>query len=296
MPRRKTKNTTGIRGTGTVDATVVYRVLQCSNPECEGFLQISEDDIEEGDVDELSKCPACGTVNTPFVLESPRWKYCRVCERLQPLESFHKHKVTGKSFRSGRQLECADCKNSKINPVLNPLRTADQHRESSEGRRLYGFLSGESKKKIDSKEIHKRFEGKCFNCERELEYEAKGPKEMHLDHTFPAKLLWPLHFGPTLLCRECNGRKHEVWPADFYTAEQLKKLSVLTGIPHELLAGKPHVNPKAVQWLVKNIDEILVRWIRYPNEVKRIRRMVQDLEGVDIFANATTVPRFLKED
>jgi len=295
MSRRKTKNITGIHGSGTVDATVVWRILQCANPKCSNFSQISEDDIEEKDVDKLAKCPKCKTINTSFVLEGSRWKYCRVCERLQPLENFHRHKPNSRSFRSGRQLECADCKNKKINPVLNPLRTADQHRESAEGRRLYGFLTGEGKKKINSKTIHKHFGGKCFNCEKSLTYESKNPKKMYLDHTLPAKLLWPLHLGSTLLCRDCNAKKHEVWPVDFYKQPQLKKLSVLTGIPHKILAGPKHVNPKAVKWLQKNIDKFLEQWIRYPDDIKRIRKMVLELENTDIFKKATTVPKFLKE-
>lgn len=293
MSRRPTKNITSIRGTGTVDYTVVWRVFQCKNPKCDFILKISEDDLGiQSNINKLLKCPICGTVNSSVVEEAPRWKYCRVCERLQPLENFHRHKFTSSSFRSGRQLECKECKNKEINPYLNPLRTADQHRESSEHRRLYGFLSGEDK--VNSKKIYKKFNGECFKCGRELPFEEKNPKEMRLDHTLPASLLWPLQCGPTLLCSDCNNKKHGLWPSEFYEEVELRRLSVLTGILYKLLAGEPRFNPRAVKWLVKNIDEFLARWIKYPDEIKKIRKMIIKFESIDIFVKARSVPAFLR--
>lgn len=223
------------------------------------------------------------------------WKYCRVCERLKPFEAFDRHTASSRGFRSGRQLECKACK-KLVNAVLNPLRTRDQHRESSDRRRLYGLLAGG--KKLNEGEVYRRFDSKCFNCGKQL---ARG--EGSVDHTLPAKLLWSLSEGRTLLCHDCNGAKAEHWPSQFYKrdainvdTEKLRKLSVLTGIPYELLAGPPRLNPDAVKWLENNMDEFLVRWIKYPEEIKRIRKIVKDMERLDIFAFATTIPPFLRDE
>jgi hypothetical protein len=160
---------------------------------------------------------------------------------------------------------------------------------------LYGFLSGEAKS--NQRETYRRFSYRCFNCDRELKI-----GEGRIDHTLPARFLWPLEIGPTLLCQDCNADKAEAWPSQFYkrdatniNAEKLRRLSVLTGIPYESLAGHPQLNPVAVEWLKAHVDEFIERWIRYPDEIKRIRRIVRDMAGQDIFSFASIVPRFLKE-
>jgi hypothetical protein len=118
----------------------------------------------------------------------------------------------------------------------------------------------------------------------------------------PARFLWPLQTGPTLLCQDCNGGKAESWPSQFYkrdakniAVEKLRRLSVLTGISYDLLAGPPQLNPDAAEWLMAHADEFIVRWIRYPEEIKRIRRTMKDMTGQDIFSVASVVPPFLKE-
>lgn len=47
MPRRETRNITGIRGTGAVNASEVWRVFECFRPGCDQLLKVSEDWIEE---------------------------------------------------------------------------------------------------------------------------------------------------------------------------------------------------------------------------------------------------------
>ena len=293
MPRRRTRNLTGIRGTGAVNASVVWRVLECGRPGCDQLLKASEEDLTAGGSSFAIQCPKCGSRNPAAAINrAAQWKYCRVCEQLQPLENFHRHR----RMRSGRQLECIQCKNLIINPRLNPLRTSDQHREAADKRRLYGFISGESK--LDQKETYKRFENKCFNCEKKLKV-----GEGRMDHTLPARFFWPLQLGPTLLCATCNGGKAESWPSQFYKrdnenidVEKLRSLSVLTGIPYETLAGPTALNPAAVEWLKANLDEFFARWVRYPEEIKRIRRFIRDMEGQDIYEYASFVPDFLKEE
>jgi len=301
MPRRRaTINITDIRGTGQVNYAEVWRVFECYRPGCDALLKMAESEIEQlAQAGEpiVFACPKCGFANDRAVLErAARWKYCRVCEWLQPLENFHKHKPNAASFRSGRQLECKVCKNLRINPQLNPLRTTDQHREASDRRRLYVLLSGETEK-IDSRAVFDRFGGHCFHCGKPLIYKARGVRDYDLDHTLPAKLLWPLKTSSaTLLCNDCNNAKHGQWPGDFYKeAGKLKSLSVLTGIPYELLNGPPQVNPEAVERIRANIDDFLTRWVAYPDEIKRIRTMIQEMTGIDVFEGAKVVPGFLLE-
>jgi hypothetical protein len=166
----------------------------------------------------------------------------------------------------------------------------DQHLEASEKRRLYGFLAKEPSK-IDAKAIYDRFGQKCFRCGRKLHY----PTEGNIDHTLPAKLFWPISTGPTLLCSNCNNIKHGKWPSEVYTERELKKLAVYTGVKYKILSGKPIMNPDAVRWLVRNVDHFIERWIRYPDEIMRIRRLVLEMTGKDIFAHAKIVPEYLKD-
>ena len=58
MVRRRTRNITGIRGSGTVDATGVWRVLECTNPVCDCLMKVSED--LEGFPNITMACPKCG--------------------------------------------------------------------------------------------------------------------------------------------------------------------------------------------------------------------------------------------
>jgi hypothetical protein len=299
MPRRRTVHTTGIRGTGAVDYTIVWRVFECFRPGCDQLMKMSEDDIKrlksEGEP-VMMECQKCKYVNQEeVILRASRWKYCRVCEWLQPLENFHRHKPTSSSFRSGRQLECATCKNLLINPTLNPLRTSDQFRESSQRRRLYKLVSGEIGK-INGRQVFEKFEGRCFNCGKNLHYREKGVREWTLDHTLPVKYLWPVTTQTaTLLCNECNNLKHEKWPSEFYNKNKLRELSVLTGIPFDLLEGKPQLNPEAVNRILANVDQFIKDWIPYPEEIKTIRNLILEMKGIDIFENAKHVPDFLKD-
>lgn len=340
MPRRKTKNRTGIKGTGIEDYKVVWRIFECPRIGCNELIRISEDEIVEkldckvqyekaieeflkdyyrkkpgyDDLIEqtledcikenknsfIIKCPKCEQViyideNFLKLTSNSRWKYCRVCEWLQPLDNFDFHKPNITSFRSGRQLECKNCKKTKINPKLNPLRTSDQLREATQYRRLYGILSGEIEK-IDSKKIYEKFEGKCFNCGKKIEFIDGKIVGGALDHTLPARYLWPIETdNATLLCEECNNNKHDKWPSEFYDKKKLKRLAVLTGIPFEILCGNPQLNPKAVEKILTNIDKFIEDWIEYPEEIKKIRYLILGMRGIDIFEKAKYVPNMLKE-
>ncbi|WP_136650219.1 hypothetical protein [Paracoccus aeridis] len=261
-----------IHVTGMGDKT--FRGFQCLNKDCTDFLFIRTETI---DPDFEYPCPSCGFVHKagesttiytyklcdtrddslieegPFeilhddyVNESGEYKYCIVCGALKPFELFDFHSAR----RTGRQGECRVCKQT-YNAIKNGTRLAEQHREASQKRRLYTHFK--STGKIDIAEIYKRFENCCFKCGIDLSDDLTAgvaKKEGNLDHSLPVYYLWPLTTeNATLLCRECNGEKAGKWPVNYYNDAQLKRLSVLTGIDHRLMAGDPTFNPSAIESL-----------------------------------------------
>ena len=132
MARRRASNITNIRGTGPADATVVWRLLECATPGCDHLHRVSEE--ADGFPDIELECSKCGhTTRKAHIERATRWKYCRVCEWLQPIgvtvsragsvrgktvgSAFHYHKPNSRAFRSERQLECKECKR-EINRVI----------------------------------------------------------------------------------------------------------------------------------------------------------------------------------
>lgn len=307
MPRRPTRNITNIRGTGQIDATAVWRVFECAAPGCDHLHRLCED--TEGFPRVEVKCPKCGHITSePHILRAPRWKYCRVCEWLQPIgettsrgtslrgktmgSAFDYHSPNSSSFRSERQLECKVCK-KEINRVLNPMRTSDQHRESAQARRMYAILAGVVEK-LDSRKVFDRFDGKCFKCSKPLSFATRGTKDYAIDHTLPVSHFWPVTSeNATLLCKKCNAEKSDRWPSEYYSKEELQHLSVLTGVPFEVLSGQPVLNPEAVQLIRANVDAFLAQHIRYPREIRRVRELILQKEGIDIKDAAEVWPDFL---
>jgi len=162
----------------------------------------------------------------------------------------------------GYQLECKACKKFRVNAALNPKRNSTQHREDSLRRRavevLVDHLLGREwiyhKFRINwGKEfdvyIWEKFGKRCFNCGKEL----VTCQEMALDHTRPLSALWPLDETATCLCHRCNSEKSDKFPVEFYTQQQLKKLSTITGIKIEDLQSKK-INENALEKLVENIE------------------------------------------
>ena len=297
---------------------VVFKGFQCLNTECQEFIVVREDDIGP---DFSIVCPACSFVHAAggqtrlfgyrlvnkqdhavieegefrilhddYVREAQRLKYCLLCYARKPLNFFSSH---GKR-ESGRQGECRLCKTA-YNRIKNQSRLADQHREAAQRRRLYGRLAGETEK-IDSRSVFDKFDGRCFHCDRELHFSATGSTDFHLDHTLPARLLWPISTDDaTLLCSNCNNEKHDRWPSEFYGAKELKRLARLTGLPYEVLAGESAVNDDAVKEILADPDGFIEEWIRYPEEIRKVRAMIQKYANTDIFGNARHVPNHLRE-
>ena len=322
MPRRKpyTRVTkvgqvrpAHVRGMGDV----VFKVFQCVSGTCQEFVVVREDNV--GSYFEII-CPRCGfahqtggktklfdyalvhesegtieegeftVLHDSYIREAGRFKYCLYCYALRPLEHFDRHN----SRKSGRQGECSSCK-AIYNGIKNQSRTTDQHREASAKRRLYGLLAGDGDR-IDSKAVFDKFEGTCFKCNRRLQYPAAKGNAFNLDHTLPVRLLWPLETrNATLLCATCNNEKHGLWPSEVYSKAELRRLARLTSYEYGLLAGEPRINESAIGKIVSDPDRFIEDWIRYPNEIMKLRRLIQDYAQLDIFEGASHVPDSLLE-
>jgi len=96
------------------------------------------------------------------------------------------------------------------------------------------------------------------------------------------------------LCSECNNAKHDKWPSEFYTPDRLKALARLTSIEYDFLSGPPRLNPKAIEAILANVDGFIEQKIADPDDIRKVRQFIQDMNDIDIFARASTVPDFLK--
>ena len=288
---------------------VVFKVFQCLATNCQAWIVVRREDIRP---DFKLRCESCmhelrdGESTRRFgydllveeqVVESedfvvdhgeyvrtaPDYKYCLLCYKLKPVEAFGRHA----SRQSGRQGECTSCKTA-YNRIKNKTRISDQHREASQRRRLLGLLGGDTPR-IDTSDILKKFGHKCFSCDSPIDEHNEA-----IDHTLPARLLWPLTTeNATLLCTTCNGQKSARWPSEFYDDQHLRRLAVLTGFQYELLTGAPAVNEQALAMIQEDPDSFLAEWIHRPEELGALRRLVRDIAGIDIFENATAVPGYI---
>lgn len=171
---------------------------------------------------------------------------------------------TGKirQLRYGFQLECRVCKKFEVNTALNPLRTSSQLKEDGQRRRhfelllthLYNASPSLSYRHKTGKEltddIFKKFKGKCFKCETNLSL-VETKNKMHLDHTRPLAYLWQVDETATSLCGNCNSQKSAKFPKDFYTENEINKLSKITGLSVQEL-NNPKPNEKALEKLIES--------------------------------------------
>jgi hypothetical protein len=296
-----------VRGQGDV----VYRRMQCFSAACTATIVVPESDYGDGF---SFQCDACGHVledggqeevfdyrlvqidtgdeieqgkfapsHRAYIELAERVKYCLNCYALLPLGAFDRHSARD----SGRQGECRMCK-QLYNDLKNATRLPEQHREAADNRRLFRELSGETRLREPIANLLERFDQRCFRCERELKASPGGDDGYYLDHTLPVFYLWPLDFGPTILCRTCNGNKGDQWPSIFYQDDaKLRRLSALTGIPHATLAGDPKFNPEQVERLKREADEVITRWVAYPARLLALRRRILERTGEDVFADAS---------
>jgi hypothetical protein len=289
---------------------VLYRGFQCLNADCTNFIFIEDDAITD---DFSIKCDKCGFVHEagsssliydyklrdtrdnsvveegPFeiihddyVEEAKGYKYCIICSTLKPIELFDRHA----SRRTGRQGECNLCKQI-YNSIKNQTRLADQHREASQKRRLYTELTDSPR--IDIGKIYEKFDSKCFKCGLELSADReKGKKELlgNLDHTLPAKFLWPLTTeNATLLCKEHNAEKAEKWPGEYYSDAELRRLQPRVGIDYHDMKKAPFFNPAALKRLesAEFVEQLFVKHARYIDELIGLRNRILNATKFDFF-------------
>lgn len=297
-----------VRGQGDV----VYRRFQCFRSTCEQTRVVAETDCGAGFSFE---CPACGHVlrdggveeifdyrlvqvetgedvaegkfapaHSDYLDLAEKVKYCLNCYGLLPLSAFDRHGARD----SGRQGECRMCKRL-YNDLKNWTRLPEQHREAADYRRMFSELSGETRLTEPIAELVERFGQSCFSCDRELAATAGGEDGYYLDHTLPVAYLWPLNLGPTLLCRTCNGNKSDQWPSMYYGGDEtkLRRLATLTGIPYATLAGEAKFNPEQIERLKQDPDEVVTRWVRYPERLRGLRERILARTGEDVFADAS---------
>ena len=221
--------------------------LNASHLSPEGFYLFKEGPEING-VEEIAEA-------TDFI----ELKKCSYCQRFMLVgdldSSFHKHA----SKKSGYQNECRACKKFRINDTFNPIRTPDQHNESSVITRERKILLREPQILNEIKNRHsgeglksltwKKFNKKCFNCTKPLKL-----KEVQLDHTRPLAYLWPLDEYATCLCSDCNNSKHDKFPIEFYTSrEKREQLSKIIGLDIDILE-KREVNEYELNKIIKDIE------------------------------------------
>ncbi len=163
----------------------------------------------------------------------------------------------------GHQLECKACKKFFVNAPLNPQRNAQQFKEDGLRRRaievlvntlleknLVHFEFEKRTKKEFSKYIWEKFDKRCFKCGPDSEPISLG--DMALDHTMPLAYLYRLDETATCLCSNHNSQKSDHFPIDYYSEEELIRLSSITGLSLEQL-HKKEINVKVLELLKKNV-------------------------------------------
>lgn len=172
----------------------------------------------------------------------------------------------------GHQLECKACKKFFVNAPLNPQRNAQQFKEDGLRRRaievlvnqllernLVHFEFERRTKKEFSKYIWEKFDRRCFKCGPDSDPIKLG--DMALDHTMPLAYLYRLDETATCLCSSHNSQKSDHFPVDYYSEDELERLSRITGLSMEVLHTK-RVNEEVLDLLIKNVvwyyDEFLM--------------------------------------
>lgn len=215
-------------------------------------------------------------------------KKCSYCGRQLPLDmarlgllAFHKHNAK----RTRHQNECRACKAWRINSHFNPLRTDDQHHESSTITRERKLLLREPEilQAIKDRagaglksQVWEHFGRRCFKCDAEL---ALG--EVQLDHTRPLAYLWPIDEHATCLCAQCNNTKKEKFPVDFYNENELVRLSGLTGLSVKELKRKS-LNEVELDRILTDLPAFATQW--EPRTFAATARKIKELRPeVDLF-------------
>lgn len=308
MARRKTVNRTGISGLSHVNSNDVWVVFPCVKCGEMNYVNIGPRMLTPLEaMSEEWECKHCHYVHSVYsdlpeewehwdeelldaeniptqrfwknfftvATEKPEsyWKQCRTCGRILPNQAFSNHVGFGVL---NKQMECRACK-SAINAVGNPKRTTEQLREGTARRRLGDILAAldtEAEQKLDVEDLFRRFEGKCFKTGVELDITQR--ETWHIDHILPSKYFYPLtKENAALLSREANSNKRDRWPSEFYSPQELVRLSEITGANLELLSSPvPITNPHI------DVNAAVDKWLEVRNSTnltKRIQELVKVL-------------------
>lgn len=209
-------------------------------------------------------------------------KKCSYCGRRLPIDpnrlgvlAFHKHNKK----KSLHQNECRACKKWRINDALNSTRTPDQLHESSVITRERKIFLREPERLLAIKErtgaglrsqVWERFDRKCFKCNISVALDG-----FHLDHTRPLAYLWPIDEYATCLCSVCNNEKKDKFPIDFYTPNQIQRLSEITGLPITNLTEKS-INEAELARMISDLPTFVRGW--EPRTFFAIARKVIELK------------------
>jgi DNA-directed RNA polymerase subunit RPC12/RpoP len=208
------------------------------------------------------------------------WKQCKTCGRILPASHFSFH---AKWSRLEKQLECRCCKAS-INAVGNPKRTTEQHREATAKRRLGDLLAKLADgvdEKLDIDDIFERFDSKCFKTGIPLD--KADTSSWHIDHILPSKYFYPLtKENACLLSKSANENKKARWASDFYSPQELVRLSEITGANLALLSSPVpiyntniDVNAAVEKYLnVRNNTDLAKR-------ISEVKRFIEDNDLID---------------
>ncbi len=311
MPRRKTKNRTGlqrIEGVPFHHAWIAFVCLKCSelNSVDIGTRLLDPETAFQEACWSCKKCgyKHCRTTNLPFANWPPEftqhksvraerfwlgffriatehpesyWKQCNTCGRVLPFHAFSKHSGWGPLER---QMECRSCKGA-INAVLNPRRTKQQLHEASVRRRIADMLLEGENQTIKPEDLFARFGSKCFKTRKPLD--IKDRQSWAIDHILPSKYLYPLTIeNAALLSAGANNNKRDRWPSEFYTNNELIELSRITGADLNLLASRSPVVNSSI-----DVDGCVSRFLKVrerSNLAKRLKELRKLLEENDLVA------------
>jgi len=172
----------------------------------------------------------------------------------------------------GFQLECRFCKKFEVNAPHNPQRTSAQMKEDGARRRHIELLMEhiyQGTPQLVYREQHgselvddvwDKFLRKCFSCHAAI----NSPKRMHLDHTRPLMMLWPLDESATCLCSNCNIEKSGTPPSIFYSSRKLEELSSITGLSRTELADQGP-NEEVIDHIENNLDWFFEKFLATPH-------------------------------
>lgn len=308
MARRKTVNRTGISGYPNVSSNDVWVAFPCVKCKEMNYVNIGPRIMTPVEaMSEEWECQHCHYVhsqysdlpsewdnwddelldaeNTPaqrfwksfFTIATERpesyWKQCRTCGRILPSYAFSNHVGFGVL---NKQMECRSCKGA-INAVGNPKRTSEQLREGAARRRLGDILAAldkDAEQKLDVQDLFARFGNRCFKTGVELDISQRDT--WHIDHILPSKYFYPLtKENAALLSREANSNKRDRWPSEFYTPQELVKLSEITGANLELMSSPTPITNQSI-----DVNAAVDKWLEVRNSTnlaKRIQELVKIL-------------------